>query len=133
MLGLVAQSARYYPAYLRSPCASSLLKRTYAFSRFPEPRPVGAGRKRPGSRPVQPNATKSESQHENVSSEDESRLWQSSIRPASSDPKETLRRILMENETLVIERELEMLNIFIGFEQCNKYAISAWSTLNACA
>lgn len=35
----------------------------------------------------------------------------------------------MENETLVIERELEMLNIFIGFEQCNKYAISTWLIL----
>jgi len=42
--------------------------------------------------------------------------------PDSGDPEIGLQRLL-ENDALVVVRQIEMLNIFIGFEQANRYAI----------
>lgn len=51
-------------------------------------------------------------------------MWYTSQHSSVSNAEEGLQRLLMQNETLIIERQLEMLNIFVGFEQCNKYTIS---------
>ncbi|TFK29807.1 Scramblase-domain-containing protein [Coprinopsis marcescibilis] len=100
---------------------SKPLCRTYAFSRLPR-RPTGASRKRPehGSTGSRPN-TKFESE----ASSEESDLWRAAQRPPSSDPKKSLEALLHPyGDTLVVERQIEMLNIFVGFEQANKYSIS---------
>jgi len=52
-----------------------------------------------------------------------SSLWEESQRAPSSDPEDGLKRLL-QNDTLVVTRQLEMLNIFVGFEQTNKYVVS---------
>ncbi|KAJ3564277.1 hypothetical protein NP233_g8401 [Leucocoprinus birnbaumii] len=62
---------------------------------------------------------------EETASAEESRMWHTSQRPPTSNAGEGLKRLLMENDTLIVERQIEMLNIFVGFEQCNKYAISS--------
>ncbi|KNZ74783.1 Phospholipid scramblase family protein [Termitomyces sp. J132] len=46
------------------------------------------------------------------------------MRPPTSYPEDGLRYLLLENHTLVVERQIEMLNIFVGFEQSNRYTIS---------
>ncbi|KAG9226004.1 hypothetical protein CCMSSC00406_0009101 [Pleurotus cornucopiae] len=96
--------------------------RRFAFSRFPEPKAPGSfrsTRRRPESNPQAREAA-----HETHTPEDDSQLWHTSQRPPASNPEEGLRRLLAENETLVIERQIEMLNVFVGFEQSNKYSIS---------
>ncbi|KAF4604151.1 hypothetical protein EYR40_001334 [Pleurotus pulmonarius] len=98
--------------------------RRFAFSRFPEPKAPGSfrsTRRRPESRS---NPQTQEAGNETHAPEDDSQLWNTSQRPPSSNPEEGLRRLLAENETLVIERQIEMLNVFVGFEQSNKYSIS---------
>ncbi|KAI0302063.1 Scramblase-domain-containing protein, partial [Russula brevipes] len=50
-------------------------------------------------------------------------LWEESQRAPASDPEYGLKRLL-QNDALVVTRQIEMLNIFIGFEQTNKYVIS---------
>ncbi|KAG2020442.1 hypothetical protein CC2G_005783 [Coprinopsis cinerea AmutBmut pab1-1] len=102
------------------------LTRSYAFSRFPQ-RPTGSGRQR-AQRPLgrkSPEPGPAESTFESTESLNESELWRAAQRPPSSDPQESLLTLLNpRNETLIVERQLEMLNIFIGFEQTNKYSIS---------
>ncbi|KAK7049248.1 hypothetical protein VNI00_005849 [Paramarasmius palmivorus] len=125
------------------------LIRNYALSRFPS-RPVGVGRTRPGSRDKDGQNGRSRVLGESVSTEsngrtsqEESPLWQASqtITGGGGYSVEGLQRLL-SNDLLVIERwdrrrantvfvndttssnrQIEMLNIFIGFEQTNKYAI----------
>ncbi|KAJ7582641.1 Scramblase-domain-containing protein [Mycena floridula] len=58
---------------------------------------------------------------ETISSEGTAQ-WAPTVTP--EDPHEALQQLLLGNETLIVERQLEMLNIFIGFEQCNRYAIN---------
>lgn len=80
--------------------------RRFAFSRFPEPKAPGSfrsTRRRPESRP-ESNPQAGEPAHETHTPEDDSQLWHTSQRPPASNPEEGLRRLLAENETLVIER-----------------------------
>ncbi|KAG1902307.1 Scramblase-domain-containing protein [Suillus fuscotomentosus] len=58
------------------------------------------------------------------SSADDSQLWDASQRTPSSNPEEGLEHLLLTNNTLVITRKLEMLSIFMGFEQSNRHTIS---------
>ncbi|KAF7778830.1 hypothetical protein Agabi119p4_3175 [Agaricus bisporus var. burnettii] len=103
-------------------------RRLYALSRFPTKRAAGPGRSRENVNPKNSSSSQQPIQGkiplENIPSDSESRLWHTSQRPPTSNPEEGLRRLLMENETLIVERQMEMLNIFVGFEQCNKYTIS---------
>ncbi|ESK92861.1 scramblase family protein [Moniliophthora roreri MCA 2997] len=117
----IAISLRF-SATTRSRCCLTSLRyrlfsqqRTYALSRFPS-RPVGPGR----TRPDEPFNTESSGRI----SQEESPLWQASqsIAGGNGYSIEGLKR-LVSNDLLVIERQIEMLNIFIGFEQTNKYAI----------
>ncbi|TDL27301.1 Scramblase-domain-containing protein [Rickenella mellea] len=62
-------------------------------------------------------------QAEDSPSAEQSPLWDVAKRRESHDPQESLRRMLAP-DALVVTRQIEMLNIFIGFEQANKYAIS---------
>ncbi|KIL69625.1 hypothetical protein M378DRAFT_190043 [Amanita muscaria Koide BX008] len=97
--------------------------RAYALSRFTN-RATGTSRKRTIPSKRAPDLERSQDiPYEEEASEDVSRLWHTSQRPPSSDPEEGLRTLLMHHKTLVIERQIEMLNIFVGFEQCNKYTI----------
>lgn len=50
-------------------------------------------------------------------------LWDNVMGRMEGDPEEGLRWLLA-NDPLVVTRQLEMLNIFAGFEQSNKYVIS---------
>ncbi|KAF9648072.1 Scramblase-domain-containing protein [Thelephora ganbajun] len=106
------------------------IRRTYALSRFPQRSP-GVGRRRQhvendnyrnGTSGFRP--TREEVPREDQPSSETSPLWQESARAANSDPAEGLRRLLMTHESLVVTRQIEMLNIFVGFEQTNKYAIT---------
>ncbi|KAI0673066.1 Scramblase-domain-containing protein [Trametes maxima] len=123
--------------------------RSYAFSRFERPRP-GVGRERPKLDPLQPRKRddtpdpSQESQpsgsefwpfrrndssggpfaREEQPSASQSPLWEESVRVPASDPEDSLRRLLMDNNRLIITRQIEMLNIFLGFEQTNRYVIT---------
>ncbi|KII88665.1 hypothetical protein PLICRDRAFT_110168 [Plicaturopsis crispa FD-325 SS-3] len=103
--------------------------RSYALSRFPE-KQVGSGRKprretlrgksatreRPSSPPFD-----TLEREERPSSED-SDIW--GQRSPARNPQEGLGRLLLGHDTLVVTRQIEMANIFLGFEQTNKYVIS---------
>ncbi|KAA1474857.1 Scramblase-domain-containing protein [Dentipellis sp. KUC8613] len=103
--------------------------RSYALSRFPDRGPAGGRVRKPPS-PAVPRKTAADSEHsspwehEDVSSGSTSRLWQESGNRSIVDTEDGLTKLLLENDTLVVTRQLEMLNIFVGFEQTNKYAIS---------
>ncbi|PFH50084.1 hypothetical protein AMATHDRAFT_4329 [Amanita thiersii Skay4041] len=102
--------------------------RTYALSRFPN-RPTGSARQRQVSpKKVDPFAHSSsnyrQTLREEVPSGDDSKLWHTSQRLPTSDPEQGVYELLMGHKALIIERQIEMLNIFVGFEQCNKYSIS---------
>ncbi|RPD80232.1 Scramblase-domain-containing protein [Lentinus tigrinus ALCF2SS1-7] len=123
MLG-IRTTSRYASLVARSSHASRpphlpalgsvLTTRTYAFSRFEKSRP-GVGRERPRS---------SQFTYEERPSAEESPLWEQSVRPPASNPEDGLRRLLMQHDSLVVTRQIEMLNIFIGLEQTNRYAIT---------
>lgn len=102
--------------------------RGYALSRFPERGP-GSGRHRtsPTNGRVAANTGKQETDsfaHETTPSAEESPLWQAGRRAPEGNPEEGLRHILMNNDLLVVTRQIEMMNIFLGFEQANRYVIS---------
>ncbi|OSD08703.1 Scramblase-domain-containing protein [Trametes coccinea BRFM310] len=153
MLSLRAIS-RFSPRILNStvrssPCAPALWTRTYAFSRFEKPRP-GVGRERPkvyprkhvgptpepetepppppfGFWPFQSASSASSTgplPREEQPSTEQSPLWEGSMRTPSSNPEEGLTTLLMSNSKLVVTRQIEMLNIFMGFEQANRYVIT---------
>ncbi|KAJ8592820.1 Scramblase-domain-containing protein [Rhizopogon salebrosus TDB-379] len=105
-------------------------RRSYALSRFPERR-TGFGRssgrkttKGTSAQDAGQETYGSQFTYEKHFSADDSQLWDSSQRMPSSDPEEGLKRLLLNNDTLVVTRQLEMLNIFMGFEQSNRYAIT---------
>ncbi|KAI0050899.1 Scramblase-domain-containing protein [Auriscalpium vulgare] len=103
--------------------------RLYAISRFPPKSGPGASRSRRSSprEPPQPHAAakaQDSYQLEDKPSLEESPLWDESQRLPVSNPEEGLKNLLLPNDTLLVTRQLEMLNIFIGFEQTNKYVIS---------
>ncbi|KIP08158.1 hypothetical protein PHLGIDRAFT_104733 [Phlebiopsis gigantea 11061_1 CR5-6] len=102
--------------------------RTYAHSRFTEKAPGSSRiRDRPQRIPID-KAPKSDPvndvKHEESPSADESDLWQASMRAPASDPEEGLTRLLMDNDELIVTRQIEMMNIFVGFEQSNRYVIT---------
>ncbi|KAI0831471.1 Scramblase-domain-containing protein [Trametes gibbosa] len=131
----------------RSPSISLQCTRAYALSRFERPRP-GVGRERPKVSPRKRGEQPSESTpepppqessswpfqnassgggpfaREDKPSADHSPLWEGSVRAPASNPEEGLQRLLMNNDKLIVTRQIEMLNIFVGFEQANRYAIT---------
>ncbi|KAH7909250.1 Scramblase-domain-containing protein [Hygrophoropsis aurantiaca] len=110
---------------LRRPLPQNSI-RSYALSRFPD-RGTGFGRNanRKSARESKGSSNQnSPLNYEEESSAEASQLWESSQRSPASNPEEALQRLLMRNDTLVITRQIEMLNIFVGFEQSNKYVIS---------
>lgn len=54
----------------------------------------------------------------------ESEPWSSAVPLQSPGDSEVALTQLLANDTLVITRQLEMLNIFVGFEQSNRYVIT---------
>ncbi|KAF9239583.1 Scramblase-domain-containing protein [Melanogaster broomeanus] len=114
--------------------ASSLTQqhRLYALSRFPQ-RSTGFGRpstarSNNSSRSLRESYCEDKSRttfdYEKQPSVDQSQLWQTSMRRPTSDPEIGLKRLLLNNDELVVTRQLEMLNIFTGFEQSNRYVIT---------
>lgn len=112
---LVSKQVASFP-FVPSSC------RSYALSRFPTRNP-GVSRARTGT-PLSLRQQLDTIPTEQVPSEETSQLWNSSKRPPASNVTEGLRR-LFEHDTLIVERQIEMLNIFIGFEQSNRYSISS--------
>ncbi|KAH9997250.1 Scramblase-domain-containing protein [Russula vinacea] len=112
-------------------CQPTLLRRSFALSRFPDKGAPSGGRTRPRTltprvRPTlgtQINSQKHLAQDESTVNTSESPLWEEGQRHPSSDPEDGLKRLL-QNNALVVTRQVEMLNIFVGFEQTNKYVIS---------
>ncbi|KAI6109949.1 Scramblase-domain-containing protein [Pisolithus sp. B1] len=105
------------------------LRRTYTISRFPERR-TGFGRsssamRRPQreSEPSRQEDLQHPSYEDTTSFHTNTQLWDNVMGRMEGDPEEGLRRLLA-NDPLVVTRQLEMLNIFAGFEQSNKYVIS---------
>ncbi|ETW85743.1 hypothetical protein HETIRDRAFT_470895 [Heterobasidion irregulare TC 32-1] len=91
----------------------SIYSRKYALSRFPDRKP-GVGR----------FSSKRGFKQESDPSTGETSLWKESQRRPVGHSEEGIKRLLLGNNTLTVTRQLEMLNIFIGFEQANKYTIS---------
>ncbi|KIK06592.1 hypothetical protein K443DRAFT_265631 [Laccaria amethystina LaAM-08-1] len=97
-----------------SPFVLPPLQRHYAISRFPK-RLVRLGRYR--NRP-------DFEQVERRPSIEESKFLGTPQHSLSKDgPTEKLFNLVCKHDFLLIERQLEMLNIFVGFEQANKYSI----------
>ncbi|TCD66687.1 hypothetical protein EIP91_001041 [Steccherinum ochraceum] len=115
----------------RTPPSWLVGHRNYARSRFEERNP-GTSRSRPNLSPRDPRTRPQREDstydstlgHEQQPSVSESAIWEASQRPPAGDPEEGMRRLLMDNDLLIVERQIEMLNIFIGFEQANKYVIT---------
>ncbi|KAK7449677.1 hypothetical protein VKT23_013150 [Stygiomarasmius scandens] len=97
--------------------------RLYALNRFPDQRPVGSGRARRPKRVFQDSQPETPTESYNASSLNESSLWDSARHAPNGNPEEALENLL-SNDILIVERQVEMLNIFLGFEQTNKYSIS---------
>ncbi|KAI0636816.1 Scramblase-domain-containing protein [Trametes polyzona] len=142
-------TTRYIPRLASgTPSLPLQCTRTYAFSRFEKPRP-GVGRERPKVDPASTRKRLDPSQgqpqqegsefwpfqnfassgggpfaREDRPSTEQSPLWEESVRRPSSNPEESLHRLLMQNDRLIVTRQIEMLNIFIGFEQTNRYVIT---------
>ena len=111
---LVARSARASCLPPSSALGSLSLTRTYAYSRFEKPTP-GVSRERPKVSPRQQPDTRSRGgedpqgfsfsfSYEYRSSAEQSPLWEQSGRPPASNPEEGLRRLLMDNDRLVVTR-----------------------------
>ncbi|KAI0065482.1 Scramblase-domain-containing protein [Artomyces pyxidatus] len=106
--------------------------RSYALSRFPDRAGPTIGRAKrpplPRKTPTSPSPSQEATGHEYVSEEHpsitESPLWEESQRPPLSNPEEGLKRLLLQNSRLVVTRQLEMMNILVGFEQTNRYVIA---------
>ncbi|EIW60031.1 Scramblase-domain-containing protein [Trametes versicolor FP-101664 SS1] len=121
----------------RAPSVPLQCTRAYALSRFERPRP-GVGRQRPkldsqqarrrddplSDAASQPPPGTDPFAREDQPSAAQSPLWEESVRAPASNPEESLHKLLMENSRLIITREIEMLNIFMGFEQANRYVIT---------
>jgi hypothetical protein len=136
-----------------APCKPGVLAtRYYALSRFPSRHP-GSGRARETPRSQTPGSSaygrhnpipdELKFSRESDSSAENSPLWEASRREPAADPEESLKKLLMQSDVLVItryiciflenslrlirrtHRQLEMMNVFLGFEQANRYVISA--------
>ncbi|TFK55170.1 Scramblase-domain-containing protein [Heliocybe sulcata] len=107
--------------------------RSYALSRFGDRTPGGGRRRDP---PRRMRRDEKSEEFERLSSDpfgrtEESRAdderqqlsWGERERMQAMDPEESLR-VILSNPSLVITRQIEMLNIFVGFEQANRYVIS---------
>lgn len=126
--------------------------RFYALPRFPQRNP-GFGRNHRGnmlrrsqSDPSSEDRLRTSSDYEEKPIADHSEGWKQGIRPTANS-EVVLKRLLANNDELVITRlpslslgsysislltrQLEMLNIFMGFEQSNRYAISVSRLLAA--
>lgn len=95
--------------------------RSYALSRFPTKRATGAGRSRETPSFGNPSVSQRPVNGlplEDVPSDEDSRMWHVSRRPPASNVGEGLERLLMQNETLIIERYTNspscILSIFIN-------------------
>ncbi|KAG1885436.1 hypothetical protein F4604DRAFT_1726129 [Suillus subluteus] len=134
MIGLLALAGRRSLTN-SNPCFALLhhtqsFQRGYALSRFPDRR-TGFGRTpSSGHKPTQGTVSSESARdeisrftYEEQSSAHDSQLWDTSQRMPSSNPEEGLKHLLLNNNTLVITRKLEMLSIFMGFEQSNRYTI----------
>lgn len=99
MLSLLAKASRQSLGPIRPLVGVCLPHRSYAFSRFPD-RDVGTRRKRPTISSTRPTRESVEEE----SSVDESQLWRTSTRPPASDSREGLERLLLHDDTLIIER-----------------------------
>ncbi|KAF9483860.1 Scramblase-domain-containing protein [Pholiota conissans] len=95
--------------------------RTYAISRFPK-RVAGTSRTRLGIQRHNPLENDTQRNAPNVTYPDGTP--KPTMSPNNAEDNDGLGRLLMHRDTLVIERQLEMLNVFVGFEQSNKYTIS---------
>ncbi|KDQ16202.1 hypothetical protein BOTBODRAFT_54038 [Botryobasidium botryosum FD-172 SS1] len=96
----------YSPSRLR--VAAGPNQRSFAWSRFPDASQGPRLSRRQAASPRNPSGSRPRIILEPV--------------PDSGDPEVGLQRLL-ENDALVVVRQIEMLNIFIGFEQANRYAI----------
>ncbi|KAH7889834.1 Scramblase-domain-containing protein [Phlebopus sp. FC_14] len=98
-------------------------QRTYALSRFPL-RSTGFGRSRRRSPRQSGHEDKTEFEYGERHTFDDSQFWGASACRPTGDPEVGLKRLLLTTDTLVVTRQLEMLNVFLGFEQSNRYVIS---------
>ncbi|KZT28484.1 Scramblase-domain-containing protein [Neolentinus lepideus HHB14362 ss-1] len=107
--------------------------RNYALSRFGDRTPGGGRRRDP---PRRTGREEKKEEFERLSSDpfgktEESRAdneqsqisWGERERMQAADPEESLRTLL-NSPMLVVTRQIEMLNIFVGFEEANRYVIS---------
>lgn len=88
--------------------------RSYALSRFSNRRATGAGRSRETVKSANPPLTRQRPDNpqplEDTPSDDESRMWHTAQRPPTSNSQEGLQRLLMQNDTLIIERYSDILH-----------------------
>ncbi|KZT11288.1 Scramblase-domain-containing protein [Laetiporus sulphureus 93-53] len=105
-------------------------RRHYALSRFPDRAP-GGSRRRPRIDPLEKRSRLHPESgafqgfpYEEQPSVEQSPLWEASRREPFSDPEEGLKQLLLGHNQLVVTRQIEMLNLFIGFEQSNRYVIT---------
>ncbi|KZV71908.1 Scramblase-domain-containing protein [Peniophora sp. CONT] len=115
-----------------APLPRTSFARSYALSRYPD-RTLRFGRtsrlnshpqpsRSASSDPSQSSGSSSTAQAGNA----QEQLWaEATQRAPSGDTNEALRRLVMDHDTLVVTRQIEMLNVFVGFEQANRYAISS--------
>lgn len=89
-------------------------RRSYALSRFPGRRAAGVGRNRERINPsTRPERHGDPQPSEDIPSDDNSRLWHTAQRPPTSNSEEALKRLLLQNDTLIIERYLDTpLSVF---------------------
>ncbi|KAG6334873.1 hypothetical protein ID866_4214 [Astraeus odoratus] len=93
--------------------------RNYALSRFPEKR-IGFGRSSAATRKSQKESDPSKQGDRDGLPLDSSGMRQPMCHP---DAEGGLKQLLA-NDTLIVTRQLEMLNIFVGFEQSNRYVVA---------
>lgn len=84
--------------------------RSYALSRFPSKRATGVGRNREKINAVSARQEgRGDPQPlEDTPSDDNSRMWHTSQRPPTSNSEDGLKRLLLQNDVLIIERYLSV-------------------------
>lgn len=98
-----------------------------AWTRYPEREsrlvkraPPPARRTKPATLPASLSGNDTPSQEPPA----EPGVWDGTILLPRRDARASLKALLMKNDVLYVTRQIEMLNIFLGFEQSNKYAIN---------
>ncbi|KAG8987117.1 hypothetical protein FRB90_003588, partial [Tulasnella sp. 427] len=111
--GLLAKTCRTIPS------TANLINRSYALSRYPE-RGSGSRLHRP-----KPTSTISRpgSPPEPIYPASEQTIEQNELLMGQNPDSGGLEKLLA-NDMLVVTRQIEMLNIFMGFEVANRYAIN---------